>query len=208
MLTLGIIKHFVYMHNIPAYLFLVLGVIIEGEIAVIFAGIFANLGSMNLAISFIAVVLGGAIKSVIGYGVGYYLQAHHSHRSILARSEQRVHYFLPHFEEKPFWSICMSRFLILGLHWFSMIFSGYKKIQFRLYAKAEATSLFVWSAVMLGVGYFFSATALLVSRDIRKFVSLILIFFITFFIIEKIVAFVIELSGMGKRAGKSFTDTI
>ncbi|MEI6660342.1 MAG: VTT domain-containing protein [bacterium] len=207
MLTLGIIKHFVSSHDELAYLVLILGVIVEGEIAVIFAGIFSNLGSINIFISFIAVMIGGGIRSVLGYSIGSYLQKHHSHREILARSEQRVHYFLPHFDEKPFWSIFVSRFLILGLHWFSMIFSGYKQIKVRLYAEAELSSLMIWSVVMLFLGYFFSATALSVSHDIRKFVSLIFIFFITFFIIEKIVAFVIELSSTGKKVVKDLIDS-
>ncbi len=197
MITLAHIRHFVELHARIAYLLVFLGVIIEGEIVVILAGIFANLGSLNVFIAFIATVLGGGAKSIIGYGFGYYLQKHHSGRPIVTAAERRVNYFLPRFAERQFWSIFLSRFLILGLHWFSLIFSGYKKIKLRIFAEAELASLLIWSAAVLALGYFFSFTALLISRDIRKFIGIILICFIVFFIVEKIIAFIIELARSG-----------
>ena len=182
MITLNFIRHFVESYDVLAYILIFLGVIIEGEIVVVIAGIFAHLGSLNIYIAFIATVMGGGLKSVIGYSLGYYLQKKHSGRPIINQAERRVNYFLPRFSEKPFWSIFSSRFLILGLHWFSLLFSGYKKVKLRTFAEAE-----------LALGYFFSYTALSISRDIRKFALVILGFFIAFFILEKIVAFIIEL---------------
>ncbi len=193
MLTLSFIKQFAATHADIAYLLIVLGVIIEGEIVVILAGIFAHLGSLNLFFAILATLFGGSIKSVLGYSLGYYLQKRHSSRPIVYQAEHRINYFLPHFCERPFWSMFLSRFLILGLHWFALIYTGYKKIKIRTFAKAESFSLIVWSAAMLSLGYFFSYTALSISRDVRKFLGIILLFFLAFFIIEKIVAFIIEL---------------
>lgn len=194
MLTLSHIRHFVELHATIAYFLIFLGVIVEGEIVVILAGIFANLGSLNVFIAFIATMLGGATKSSVGYVIGYYLQQHHSGKPLISRAEHRVNYFLPRFTIRPFWSIFVSRFLILGLHWFALIVSGYKKIKVRTFAEAELASLMVWSVAALALGYFFSFAALSISRDIRKFVGIILLCFILYFIIEKIVAFFIELS--------------
>ena len=129
MITISHLRHFVELHADFAYILIFLGVIIEGEIVVIIAGIFANLGSLNVFVAFIATMLGGGAKSVIGYSLGFYLQKHHSGKPIVNQAEHRVNYFLPRFAERPFWSIFLSRFLILGLHWFSLIFSGYKKIK-------------------------------------------------------------------------------
>lgn len=198
MLTLGHIRHFVDIHSDIAYIMIILGVIVEGEIVVILAGIFANIGALNIIISFIAAVIGGSLKSVIGYSAGYYLQKHHSHRPIMTKAENRINYFLPRFAERPFWSIFVSRFLILGLHWFSVLYAGYKKIRIREYIEAEFSSLVVWAIGMLSLGFFFSFTALSISRDIRKVLGIIFICFILFFILEKIVAFIIELIGPQK----------
>lgn len=192
MLTINFIKHFAYDNASIAYLLTIVGMVIEGEVVVIIAGIFAHLGSLHLAYIFLAILIGGAMKSFIGYSIGYYLQKNHSDKKILRQAENRIKYFLPSFIKRPFISIFLSRFLVLGMHWFALIFAGYKKINLRTYIKSEATSLVAWSLIMLSIGYFFSFTALSISRDFRKFLIIILICFIVFFIIEKVVAFIIE----------------
>ncbi|HAE36495.1 MAG: hypothetical protein UR85_C0007G0004 [Candidatus Nomurabacteria bacterium GW2011_GWF2_35_66] len=192
-ISIGAIRHFIEVHAIIVYLILFLGVIIEGEIAVIFAGIFAYLGSINIFIAIIAVVLGGIAKSFLGYTIGYYLQKHHSHKPFINKMEGRISYFLPRFKERPFWSIFISRFFILGIGWFTVIFSGYKKIPLKIYAKAESYSLAIWSVGIMALGFFFGYTALSISRDVRHVLVIILVFFIMFFVLEKIIAFVFEL---------------
>ncbi len=192
-ISISAIHRFVEVHALWAYIILYLGVIIEGEIVVIFAGIFSFLGSINLFIAFAAIVLGGITKSFLGYTIGYYLNKHHSHKPVISKIERRISYFLPRFKEKPFWSIFISRFFLLGIGWFTLVFAGYKNIAIKLYAKAEALSLALWSIGFLALGHFFGYTALSISRDVRKVLVLILIFFILFFILEKIIAFVVEL---------------
>jgi len=192
-ISIGAIRHFVEIHAIVVYLIIFLGVLIEGEIAVIFAGIFSYLGSINIFISLVAVILGGITKSFLGYVIGFYLNKHHSHKPFMRNIEKRISYFLPRFKDRPFWSIFMSRFFILGIGWFTILFSGYKNIPLKIYVKAEVYSLFLWSIGVLSLGYFFGYTALTISRDIRHVLIIILIFFIIFFILEKIIAFVFEL---------------
>jgi membrane protein DedA with SNARE-associated domain len=190
--TISAIKHFVEAHSIYAYILIFLGVIIEGEVVVIFAGIFSYLGSLNIFISLLSVICGGCTKSFLGYSIGSYLQRHHSRQSFLMKIEKRIMYFLPNFEQRPFWSIFISRFFILGIGWFTLIFSGYKKIPIRMYAKAEGLSLLAWSSGVLAIGYFFSFTALSISRDIRHVLGIILICFISFFILQNFIAFIAE----------------
>jgi len=193
MLTLGYIKHFAAVNAGFAYLLIVIGILVEGEIVVILAGIFTHLGALNIYLVILFILIGGVIKSFIGYSIGNYLQKNHSHNRFLRQAESRVNYFLPNFLNKPFLSIFLSRFLLFGMHLFALIFTGYKKIKISKFIKAEASSLIAWSIVMLFIGYFFSYTALSISRDVRNFFGIILIFFIMFFILEKIIAFVIEL---------------
>lgn len=197
-ISIGAIRHFIEIHAIVVYLIIFLGVIIEGEIVVIFAGIFSYLGSINIFIAFLSVILGGTTKSILGYLFGYFLQKHHSQRPLMQNIEGRISYFLPRFQERPFWSIFISRFFILGIGWFTLIFSGYKKVPLKVYIRAEALSLISWSIGIMTLGYFFGYTALAISRDIRHVLLLILFFFIIFFTIEKIVAFIFELFNIKK----------
>lgn len=193
MLTINLIRHFTSDNAGIVYLLIVLGMIIEGEVVVVMSGIFAHLGSLNIYWIILFIIVGGVIKSGLIYFIGFYLQKNHSHNKFLCKTEKRINYFLPNFLNKPFLSIFLSRFLILGMHSFALVFAGFKKIKLKTYIKAEAISLVVWSTLMLSIGFFFSFTALSISRDVRKFLGIILIFFIAFFLVEKIVAFVIEL---------------
>lgn len=192
-ISINLIKYFVGDHALIAYAIIFLGIILEGEIVVIFAGIFAGLGSLDLLISFFTILLGGSTRSLLGYIIGAYLEKKHSNKSFLKNLERRIMYVFPHFTDRPFWSIFISRFFILGVGFLTLVFSGYKKIPLRIYAKAEGISLVLWSLLMLGLGYFFSYTALSISRDIRNFIGLIFAFFIIFFIVEKVIMFIIEL---------------
>lgn len=192
-ISIGAIRHFIEIHAVMVYIVIFLGVILEGEIVVIFAGIFSYLGSINIFVALASVVLGGASKSLIGYTIGYYLNKHHSHRPFINKIERRISYFFPRFKERPFWSIFVSRFFILGIGWFTIVFSGYRNIPLKMYIKAESYSLVLWSVGVTALGYFFGYTALAISRDIRHVLVLILVFFISFFILEKLIAFIVEL---------------
>jgi len=193
MLTLDSISHFISLHSNLAYILIGLGMLVEGEVIVITSGIFVHLGSLNLLVTFIAVVFGCCLKATMGYSFGSYLRRNHSHLSIVRRIENRVNYFLPNFSERPFWAIFLSGFLILSMNLFTHIYSGYKKIKLSIFIKAIFSSILVWTSIMLFLGYFFSYTALAVSHDIRRFLLVILVCFIFFFILEKAVAFFIEL---------------
>jgi membrane protein DedA with SNARE-associated domain len=192
-LSINLIRHFVETHALIGYFLTFLGVVLEGEVAVIFAGIFSHLSSFNIFIALFSIICGGVTKSIIGYTLGAYLRKNHSDTLFLRSLERRIAYFFPNFSKRPFLSIFISRFFILGMAWFTLIYSGYKKVSLRIYARAEALSLVIWSVGVLALGYFFSYTALSISRDIRNFIGLILIFFILFFMLEKIIAFVFEL---------------
>ena len=178
------------------YLVIFLGVILEGEIVVIFAGIFSYLGSLNPFVALLFVILGGVVKSFLGYSFGLYLSKSHSENLFLKKMERRISYFLPKFTEKPFWSIFISRFFILGIGWFTLIYSGYKRIPINIYMKAEGYSLAIWSVGVIAIGHFFGYTALSINHDVRNFLLVILFGFILFFIFEKIIAFLIELFEM------------
>ena len=192
-LSIAFIRHFVELHAVMVYFVIFLGLIIEGEIVVIFAGIFSHLGSINIYISFIAVILGGITKAFLGYMIGFYLNKHHAHNTFINKIERKISYLFPHFNERPFWSIFISRFFLFGIGWLTLVFSGFKKVSIKIYARAEAISLVIWSILFLALGSFFSYTALSISHDVRKFLGVILLFFILFFIVEKVVSFIIEL---------------
>lgn len=193
MITLKVLRHFVENYDTVAYILIWLGVIIEGEIIVIFAGIFSHLGSLNFFLCLLFTILGCITKSFLAYYIGQTLKSKYQDHSFPKRIENRINYFFPKFKTNPFFSILISRFFVLGLNWFTLIFAGYSGVNKKTYLKAEIISLLVWSVGVLSLGYFFSYTALSVSRDVRKFLGIILICFIVFFILQKIIALIIDI---------------
>jgi membrane protein DedA with SNARE-associated domain len=103
-----------------------------------------------------------------------------------------VYSVLPRFKTKPFWSIFISKFIIYANN-ITIIFSGYEKIDYKKFLKAEISATVSWAPVLLSLGYFFSYTALHVSREIWKFLMVVLVLFIIFILFDKLVSWLYEL---------------
>ncbi len=106
--------------------------------------------------------------------------------------EKRVLTIMPHFNQKPFWSIFASKF-IFGVNNMVVIFSGYESIDYKKYLKAEFSATLVWAPLLLGLGYFFSFMALNVSKEIWRFSLIILILMIMFFLFDKLIGWIYEI---------------
>lgn len=192
--SIHLLEQFVSDHAVIAYLLIVVGMVLEGEMVVILAGVFAHLGGLNVPLVFASAYVGGMLKSTFGYVCGWYIQKKHSKRKLMQRIECRITSFFPSFREKPFWAVFSSRFLIFGLNWLTLVFSGYMRINIRTFYRAESMSLVPWIALMMSLGYFFSYTALSISRDIKNFILIVIALSIGFYIIQKIVSFIADLS--------------
>lgn len=193
MLTLDFVKHLVVSNLDLVYLLIILGVLIEGEIVVILAGILLHLGFLNIFVVISSILLGSISKSIIGYRIGLHLAKDHSCLPVIKWTEKKINSFLPSFSKRPFLSIFLSRFLVLGMYSFALIYTGYKKIHIKTFVRAEISSFIAWTTIMLSLGYFFSYTALSISRDINRFIGIIVLFLVIFLILEKVVSFFIKL---------------
>jgi membrane protein DedA with SNARE-associated domain len=80
----------------------------------------------------------------------------------------------------------------MGANYIVIIFSGYEKVDYRKYLKAEISSIIIWAPLLLSLGYFFSYTALHISREIWKFSLVVLILFIIFILFDKLVSWLYE----------------
>lgn len=188
--TVQALSHVIENSQTLAYLLIFLITIIEGEIVALSTGILILLGALNFWIALLAIVAGSFIKTFLGYFIGTVLNKNFNHNSFFKYIERKVHSVMPHFEEKPFWSIFVSKFLMVN-H-VVIIFAGYKKINFKKYLKAEMLSTPIWAVSLLALGYFFSYTALQINKGITEFLLIILLFIIGFFLIEKVVSLLFD----------------
>jgi membrane-associated protein len=173
------------------YVVIYFGLVFEGEIFLISTGILAHLGALNFWVTLVFVLLGALSKTFIGYAFGEFLYKKFNHHKVFKYLQKRVYNILPRFKESPFWSIFVSKF-IMGANYIVIIFSGYEKIDFKKFLKAEISSTVIWAPLLLSLGYFFSYTALHVSREIWKFLMVILILFVIFILFDKLVSWLYE----------------
>jgi membrane protein DedA with SNARE-associated domain len=192
MYTVNLLTRLVENHQIFAYVLIYLGLIFEGEFFVIFTGILAHLGALDFSFALLFVFLGGLSKTFIGYALGEFLYKKFNHHRFFNYIEKRVYNILPRFKEKPFWSIFISKFII-GANNVVIIFSGFEKIDYRKFLKAEISAIIIWASLLLSLGYFFSYTALHISREIGKFLLVVLVFYVVFILFDKLVSWLYEL---------------
>lgn len=186
------ISHFIGDHVLWANFFIILGVVIEGEFVMIFAGILAHLGILPLFDVLLYSYVGAIFKAISWYSFGNWLNIKFPGRKFFSFVERKVMYFIPQVKEKPFWSIFISKF-IYGVSHLTLLFSGIMKINRRVYMKAEAISSVFWVIGMVFLGYFFSHTAFGISHNIRKAFIIILLFVLGFILLERIIMVLIEL---------------
>lgn len=190
--TVNILTSLVEHHLFLAYAAIYLGLIFEGEFVLISVGILSHLGALNFWLSLALILLGGFSKTFLGYAFGCFLYKRFNNRAFFRYIERRVNAIFPRFKIKPFWSIFVSKF-IMGANYLVVIFSGYTKVNYRAFLKAEIISTVIWAPFLLSLGYFFGFTALHISREIWKFTIVIFILFILFVLFDKLVSWIYEL---------------
>ncbi len=190
--TINLVIRLVEHHQVLTYGVIFLGSLFEGEFFLISTGILAHLGALNLWLALSLVLLGGISKTFLGYQLGEFLYKKFQYHKFFTYIQKRVYSILPKFKEKPFWSIFISKFII-GANNVVIIFSGYEKIDYKKFLKAEIFALAIWAPLLLSLGYFFSYTALHVSREIWKFFMVVLVLYILFILFDKLVSWLYEL---------------
>lgn len=179
-------------HETLIYVIIFFGVFIEGEVVSISSGILAHLGALNIPLTLACVFFGGLAKTFAGYSLGKFLFKRFNHNKFFTYMQKKVKGFLPRFKEKPFWSIFISKF-ILGANHIVILFSGFERIDYKKYLKAEIISTIIWAPGMVALGYFFSYTALHVSREIWRFSMVVLVLFILFILFDRLISWLYEM---------------
>ena len=190
--TVNILSNLVENYQVLVYFFIFLGLIIEGEFVLMFVGIFLHLGALNFYFVTIFILLGLLSKTLLGYYIGAFIHRKWNHTKFFKHIEKHVLSVMPHFKQKPFWSIFVSKF-ILGVNNIVIVFSGYQRVDFRKYLKAEFYSTLLWAPILIFLGYLFSYAAIRVSSEIWRFSLIVLILIILFVIFDKLIGWAYEL---------------
>lgn len=171
---------FVEAHRFIGYLLLFIGMLLEGETILIGAGILVHLRAFDPFDTFAIALSGVIIGDFLWYYVGVYLCDRYGKNKFIEYAKRKILRFFPNFEQKPFWSIFISKF-IYGMNHPTLILSGFARIKFLLFVKASIIASTIWTTAILTLGYFLSYTAINISHDIKIFgftIALVILGFI------------------------------
>ena len=132
------------------YVIIFFGLIFEGEVVLISTGILSHLGALNVWFALCFILIGGFSKTLLGYHIGKIIHDKWHETRALKYIEKRVLNIMPHFNQKPFWSIFISKF-IFGVNSMVIIFSGYENVNYKKYLKAEISATLIWAPLLLSL---------------------------------------------------------
>jgi membrane protein DedA with SNARE-associated domain len=191
MRLLSFLTMLVATHTLLVYALLLIAVTFEGELALLALGILTHAKVLPISHALIIGVVGAILKTLWSYHLGVALKKYIPKNGIFDFIERKVHGSFPHFQNKPFLSIFLSKF-IYGLNHLTAIFSGYTGVPFQTYATAELSSSAIWLVFMFSLGYFFSHAAFSVTHNMQKVAILILAGIIGFLVLSRIIEWIIE----------------
>ncbi len=194
--ALGAVLNFIEEHRYLGYLVLFLGMIVEGEVLLMTAGILANLNALSLESVFVAAFSGVLANDIIWYHIGVYLKNNHGHRNLLLRAEQKVKKLLPSVEKSPAYAIFISKF-VAGLNHPTLIILGFFKTNFRYFMKLQFFASLVWTLVFISLGFAFGHAAISVSRKVHVFIIFAILLMAAALLLERGIRYIVNKNGNG-----------
>ena len=163
-------------------------VMIEGDITLLLAGVFANrgfFGAHSFAWVLLAGTLGGAASDNIAYLMGRQFRKGvrdiRFYRAAKPRMERLTTNFGP-------LSIFLSKY-IYGLRWASCIFYGVGKMPYLRFMLLSLASCFTWVLILSGAGYFFSGAVIGIIGDFQRLGKVLLVIVVvgiaSFYLVER-----------------------
>ncbi|MBI3634219.1 MAG: VTT domain-containing protein [Candidatus Yonathbacteria bacterium] len=183
-LTIEHIVPFLLLHQNIGYILLFFMMVLEGEIFLIIAATLVHLKAFDIGVVFLVSLSGVIVGNIAWYHLGSFIGTRGFAKRMVSRAEKTILYFLPHFRERPFNSIFISKF-IYGVNHAVVIVAGVLKIKFSLFLEAETLASIAWVILQMSVGYFFGYAAINITHNVSRFVLIIGVFVIAFILLHK-----------------------
>ncbi len=183
-LTIEHIVPFILLHRNIGYVLLFFMMVLEGEVFLIIAATLVHLKAFDIGDVFFISLGGVIIGNALWYYLGIIIGTRGFAKKIVNHAERTILYFLPHFRERPFLSIFISKF-IYGINHAVVIMAGVFKIDFIFFLKAESLASVVWVILQMFVGYFFGYAAIKITNKVSYFALIIGVFVVAFILLQK-----------------------
>ncbi len=163
-------------------------VMIEGDITLLLAGVFAHssfFGEHSFLWVLLAGTLGGTVSDNIAYLMGREFRKGVRDLRFYRAAQPRMERLTANFGGL---SIFLSKY-IYGLRWASCIFYGVSRMPYLRFALLSLASCFAWVLVLSGAGYFFSGAVIGIIGDFQRLGKVLLVIVVVgvagFYLVER-----------------------
>jgi membrane protein DedA with SNARE-associated domain len=170
------------------------GVMIEGDLTLLFAGVLAHYGLFSLSEALITSTLGGFVGDLISYLVGYRGKEWIKHSKFYERARPRLERLSARF---GIYSVFLVKY-VYGLRTASAVFWGFAHMRARRFVPLTLLSCGAWALGLIGLGYSFSgAIGVIIGRVQRAGIVLLIALVITCAI--ALILYLLEFYVVGRR---------
>jgi membrane protein DedA with SNARE-associated domain len=173
--------------------------VIEGPFVMLIAGFVVRLGGFDFIPAYFCLLVGDFIADMGWYLVGYFWGMKFVRRwgkyvNVSEENIKKLEHFFHHHSAKI---LIISKLTMgFGFAVVTLIAAGLVKIPFKKYFLLNLIGGFIWTAVLMGIGYFFGNAYVSVNNIFER-VSIVALFIII----------LTCLFGFGKYLGKRFVET-
>jgi len=168
MLIEDLIRDLVSRYGLWAVFF---GVMIEGDLTLLFAGVLAHSGLISFGEALITSTLGGFVGDSISYLIGYSGKEKIKNSNFYRRAQPQLERLCARF---GIYSIFLVKY-VYGLRTASAIFFGFAHMRFlRRFGPLTLLSCALWALILIGIGFSFSgAIGVMIGRVKRAGIVLL-----------------------------------
>jgi membrane protein DedA with SNARE-associated domain len=141
------------------------GVMIEGDLTLLFAGVLAHQGLFSFGEALITSTLGGFVGDSISYLIGYSGKEKIKNSNFYRRAQPQLERLCARF---GIYSIFLVKY-VYGLRTASAIFFGFAHMRFlRRFGPLTLLSCGAWALVLIGMGFSFSGAIFVVFGRVKR----------------------------------------
>lgn len=142
--------HYLTLSRPIGYVFVFIGMIIEGDVLLFIAAFFTHQGIFDIGDMLVAVLAGTIVGDTLWYVLGF--QLNNSFLFLKRWIDRIARPFDKQLRSRPFRTIFISKF-IYGIHHALLVRAGSLKLPFKKFALVDLAAIVLWVATVGGLGY-------------------------------------------------------
>ena len=170
------------------------GVMIEGDLTLLFAGVLAHYGLFSFGEAFLVSTLGGFTGDWISYLIGYTGKERIKNSNFYQRAQPRLESLCARF---GVYSIFLVKY-VYGLRTASAVFWGFAHMRFRRFGPLTLAGCAAWAWILIGLGYSFSGAIEVVVGRVKQ-AGLLLLVALAIACAIMLILFLVERYVIGRR---------